>query len=478
MPYPEGNASQRLRWHRELADSLGPEPLRPAVWSAALSAEGTVHAESDAMDGFAENVVPHLEAMERRLADSAEDAAGGDDAVGGERVSATPTHEEMVHLGAVLLGHFQGSQLGLKISRRAIEAFLNGTAQRGDGRPVDFGKLRQFVADQNESVWNPDHQWFHDEIRRKRERLAESTERVRRHRTYHELLQLHRIEPSYRFHGHRDIVEAHRDEPWARHYVDDDSEWRESEPPDLSPSDEPEAEQLSAHDIDRVVGWDTLDRIQQHFLQNGDHRAMKRFISSLSEKQSLFLKWALFCFARPDRCDDGHHPFELVGDEKLSAALFGERFPWSDMLRVPSFANSVERGSEGLFQLQFVSLGMTQQWTPTAEEERNHIPSKAEIKRTADELARVLSLQSVSLIAGGVELSRGHVPRSYQRWIECVAMGALQRALHRNTSHSKMKFLRYEIFVHREVDEEDYAEYGSSFKNIPSCLRRITSPYI
>merc|ERR1719233_1529898 len=152
---------------------------------------------------------------------------------------------------------------------------------------------------------------------------------------------------------------------------------------------------------------------------------MRKFISSLDVKQSLYLQWLLFCYHHPDNCDDGHHPFQLVHDSKLSHAIFGEDFPWDDLIRKPAFVSSTKPDTIDRLQLEFISLGTHQYWLPTPEKERNHLPSTLEIQHTADILARFLSMKGNRLIAGGVELSKGHVPRTYQRRVECVVLRTL-----------------------------------------------------
>lgn len=205
---------------------------------------------------------------------------------------------------------------------------------------------------------------------------------------------------------------------------------------------------------------------------------MKRFITSLDKKQSLFLRWLLFCFYHSVNCDDGHHPFQLVDDDKLSDVIFGQRFPWSKILRIPSFTKSLHSESKGLLQLEFISLGLTGEWLPTPEGEREHIPSKSQIKNTVDLLVELLSRENITLLSGGIELSRAHVPRNYIRWIECTVMKRVQAAIHRNKMHSKMKFLRYHTYWSPDVDRPTPDEMISAVRNIPQCLRQITSKYI
>jgi len=401
--------------------------------------------------------------------------------------------DDLVHLGALMLEIHEGTKHEHKITHHRIMAYLNETGQ--DMNTVDIRNLSNHIEKQVHKAWNPDHAWFLQNIQHKRDEFREEqhgqwsrTAWNRRHVTYPEMLRSYNIDPAYRYIGWEKIMEQHKDEPWTDPYTvpglngegdgeeDEDDIHIEEEGPDQRETKEGD-EDLTARDIDDVIQWDKLDKIQQHYLQSGDHRAMRKFISDLDVKQSGYLKWLLFCYHHPDNCDDGHHPFEAM-EHDLSASVFGEAFPWDDLIRKPVLTESYDHNLEDILQLEFISLGTHQYWLPTKEEERNHLPSMLDIKHAAGVIAQFLEMEGNTLVVGGVELSKGHVPRTWRQRVECVVLRALQDALHQNEAHSRTKFLRYQTYLPPDANRRDPALYGESFRTIPSCLHGMVSAYI
>eukprot|EP01083_Nonionella_stella_P186422 682374_1 len=323
--------SQRRQWHRNLAKILNMEMQVEKLDQSFVSSSSSLGFDATIINQtnnnyFEAHLLPHLQEIKTH---GQMEAQHRDEEV-----------DDVIQIGILLHEALEFTEHRHKISQHLIEQHLNQTDK------INIQNLTHLITNQTDKIWNPDHDWFYDQI------SAKSDANL----SYPQILQMLGIDPSYKY-----------------------GEWQSIEPTQPKPFNATKLT-LTARDIDEVINWDKLDKMQQDFVQNGDHRAMHRFVTDLNAKQKMFLQWLLFCFYHPQNCEDGHNPFELV---PAADAVFGERFAWNELIRIPSFVESVSAKNRGLLQLEFVSLGATQKWLPTVPSERNHFPKKKTNKTIA-----------------------------------------------------------------------------------------------
>eukprot|EP01084_Bolivina_argentea_P205762 351449_1 len=482
MPY--NHSKHRHIWHTRLANTLNMEhTLTPFedISSISINSDGSVKPQNN--QEFNANILPYLQIIKQKRSDKTKDRKKNNVFENSKEESIDNNNEDIKSISyssddvlqiAVVLKHIlQFTEHQHKISNHLIETYLNQTKHYSSN--VNIQNLTNVITQQETKIWNPDHDWFHKKINKKHNQiLNDEKEDSLQHLSYPQILQMFGINPSYKYSEWTDIIKEFNNETWTKHYIKSNQSELMFETPDTISFNKSKLE-LTTDNIDEIISWHKLDKIQQHFLQNGDHRAMHKYINNLNSKQKLFLKWLLFCFYHPENCEDGHHPFELINNKEISKVIFGEKFQWNALIRIPAFVESATQENRGLLQLEFVSLGPTQDWLPTAKHEMNYIPTKEHIKQNVNTITKFLSSQHITVIAGGIELSRGYVPFKYQIWVECLLMKSLHKAFYMNNSNSKISFTRYQDFLD---DDSKNDILSNSIQKIPKCLKHISSRYI
>eukprot|EP01083_Nonionella_stella_P186229 681281_1 len=290
-------------------------------------------------------------------------------------------------------------------------------------------------AMQNLSIWAPEHVKFIHSLEKQYNVEATDINPI----TYPQSLERLQVSGDYLYSDWENILKYHStrsNDSWINKYMDGDwnDEWNGTNT------------EVTAHNLSTIIPWDSLDPMQQHFIRKANHSLLEKFLASVTPHQKKFLDWLIFCHLHGHVCEDGHSPIDLL-DQDHEDRLRLKGVDWDDMNELPALVASEKHNDMLQFKTVFHGFEHDHHHNET---EQRHIPTLDSIKNSIETIVEILVHSKVSLMAIGIEMSYGHVPKNIHEWLDCYLSISLYNALQTQSqfvtfyaSQGDAKVLRY-----------------------------------